>query len=58
MVFNAFYRSELIGQYYSIAEIALFAVFGLFRQFPPQQRPFSELPVLLLFVYDHFVTTL
>jgi hypothetical protein len=35
------FRVEQIRPYYTMAN---FADFCLFRQFPPQQRPFSELP--------------
>jgi hypothetical protein len=39
------YRIRAVSSYDSrICQFLL--IFGLFRQLPPQQRPFSELPVL------------
>ena len=48
IVFNAYFTVlNKSGRIIRLQNLPFLPFFGLFRQFPPQQRPFSELLMLL-----------
>jgi len=51
IVFNAYFTVlNKLGRSIRLQNLPFLPFWGLFRQFPPQQRPFSELSMLLRYI--------